>query len=280
MRGMNRARRIVWLPLLVLAPLLLAACDDEAAPERNGFDILPQWQEGRSYTYREERWSRGGGGPFPPEGEILARTQFATQEIHVYRVDVIEALGSQLLRARFTYLTSVQGRPDALAPDVLAGKSFLVMEPFGAMRIEKATESGAEPPSVEEAAAVRATALRMAGSLLPTESKEVGATWPPGRDLDFFAREGKGPIRMTTTLDRIERRDGREFAVVKCDTDASVAEGERRGARISMQETLWIDLAAHRFESYHSSADFSQPGAPRRREEWRRKTVDLTRVEE
>jgi hypothetical protein len=275
----DRVGRGVFLSALL--PALLLACGDPEPKTRGGFDLRPQWTTGETYRIREEKEKRRGRGPFPPSAEVAERTSEIVRHVDVYREVVLEADGPRLRRTRRTYLTSVTEGPDGRKPTAMEGRTYEIAEPFGdeAFRLEAVDgEGGRAAAPKEQVRRVRECLLRVAASLLPDGPVRRGDVWRPGRNLSILATPGTS--RMTPRLRSVEERDGRRVAVVECDWDVEVPTGPQQGTRISMRETLRVDLVERRLTEYQGVTEAHVPARPGRLEEWTRVGTSLSVIRE
>ncbi len=263
--------------MLPALAILLLGCGSREPAATGGTDLLPRWKAGDVFEVREETRRYRGDGPFPAAGEVEARTESIERTLDVYRMEVIRAEGTRLLRTRRRYVSSLAGTGDELRPTALDGKTYEVERPFGECRVEVPGPEGARTPAPEEEALrVRLCLLRMAASLLPGRPVRPGATWTPGRDLDAFQVPGRKEIRMVPRLTAVKRVEGRTLGIVSARTEVRMLSGPLGSAHIVMEEILRMDLDAHRFGSYAMETQWYLPPGPRRPQNWRLILGDLT----
>jgi len=123
--GRRRTGSGLLLPLLAA---LLAGCGagtpEAGRPPGERFDLRPRWEAGDAYRLQEERTEWTGRGAFPPAGDIERRAESRRREIHRCRLEVVEADGPRLLRARLAFSTSSAGEEGRREPTSLAGRIY------------------------------------------------------------------------------------------------------------------------------------------------------------
>jgi hypothetical protein len=240
------------IPGILLLALLVAACGESPTVEDDTHEIRPDFRVGDRYRVREERTVRDGRGRFPPAADLPARTQGLNEETHLFEEEIVEADDLRVFRVRRTYLTSVRdGRPTAVA-----GKTYEIVHPYpvsGAgdlgARAEGA-DGGFVPATDEELKEIVGGAIRLAATLLPDRPVSKGATWEASRILSTL------DIDPPSRLARLESIDpGRTARVVWQPYGRLAVPGE---SRVSLRETLVVDLAGGRIGGYRSRTEVQQ----------------------
>jgi hypothetical protein len=258
---------------LICLFLLAAACGDAPEASKDRIELRPQWRTGDRFRVREEREQRIGKGRFPAAGEIESRTDRIRNELHIYDVEVVEADGHRLFRTRRTYLRSVRGEPGKLAATPVEGKTYEIVNPLplaglGRLEIRVVGEDGkVEPAPKEETGEIVKSFFRLTPTLLPEGPVERDGTWPLGRGLSTLDEE--------TAASRVGIADyeaGRK-ARIEWRTSGRLRMRAPAETRVTIRESLAMDLANARIESYRSITEFHTAARP---EQWRRISIDVT----
>jgi hypothetical protein len=236
------------LPLLLL---FLVACGSDPLPA--GIELRPLWFPGQVVEVREERTMEQGRGPFPPAGEVAARSERTERILQHYREEVLEADGVDLRRTRRTYLRSLRRDGDLAEDTPLNGKVYEIEAPFGECRI-RAGDSVLRVSKGEESLA-RAAVLRIAASLLPGMPVEVGRTWPPGRDPRRLLALGQTGVRMEVRLAEVSEGPDGPVARVEAESVVRTATKGQPVSFVTRRETLLVDLANRRFLSWEATME-------------------------
>jgi hypothetical protein len=265
------------LSRLTLLALLLSACGDGAGPateEKEMFDLRPVWRVGETIEVRVERVRRKGLGDLPPTGELAGRTRELEKAIDVMRIEVREAIGSTLLRTRRTCLASWVEKEGTREDTVVSGKTYEIEDPFGESRVSRVADG--QVADEEEQEHLKRTGLLMAATLLPAEPVSVEDAWVPGRDASVLSKAGGGRIRMGCRLASVGREDQSRIARIEGRMEGQIGREGRPGARLAVQERLFLDLTAGRLRSYHSTSELYFPPPFSAKGRWERTEVVLT----